>query len=311
MLKGGGHTAEQKIRSFLSSIGLPNRDYAELPPSPIRFPDGSQYRFEIPSAQTPEIITKYLELFEDYEAPKPHRFTETRGIMRLLDRDIEKMVEICKREKIELFLSTGPRAITDTSTVSHTPEGARIAYRLRGTEQLVHALTDVYRAAELGVRGFVIYDEGMLTVLNLMRQEEIIPTNCRFKVSVHCGHGNPASIKLLESLGADSVNPVADLTLPMIASIRNVVKIFLDIFTDTPATSGSINRIYEVPEIIRVASPVYLKVGSIANPRHNHHPNQSEIVERVRQVKAVAEMIERYYPESKPSHNRNLLAIPE
>jgi len=164
---------------------------------------------------------------------------------------------------------------------------------------------------ELEVRGFLVYDEESLMVLGLLRLRGFVHRDIRFKVSVHCEHSNQASIKLLENLGADSANPVADLTLPMIASIRKAVKIPLDIFTDTPATSGSINRIYETPEIIRVASPVYLKVESIANPKHNHHPNQSEIVERVRQAKAVTEMIERYYPESKPSHNRNLLAIPK
>ncbi|MHA1210430.1 MAG: hypothetical protein ACTSRF_14575 [Candidatus Freyarchaeota archaeon] len=53
---------------------------------------------------------------------------------------------------------------------------------------------------ELEVRGFLVYDEESLMVLGLLRLRGFVHRDIRFKVSVHCGHSNPASIKLLENL---------------------------------------------------------------------------------------------------------------
>ena len=61
-------------------------------------------------------------------------------------------------------------------------EGVRMGYRLRGQEQIVRAIEDVKRAAHLGCRGFLVYDEGCLWALNEMRKAGEIPTDCHFKV---------------------------------------------------------------------------------------------------------------------------------
>ena len=90
-----------------------------------------------------------------------------------------------------LILAIGPRATTDTSASVHTPEGQRMGYRLRGQEQIVRAVEDVKRAAGLGCRGFMVYDEGCLWLLNEMRKRGELPADSHFKVSAHTGHGNP------------------------------------------------------------------------------------------------------------------------
>jgi len=42
-----------ETRAFLASIGLPPGDLHELPDSHLLFPDGVQYRTEIPSLEGP------------------------------------------------------------------------------------------------------------------------------------------------------------------------------------------------------------------------------------------------------------------
>ncbi len=116
-------------------------------------------------------------------------------------------------------------------------------------------MEDVKRAVELGVRGIVVYDEGLLWVLNKMREEGELPLDVHFKVSAHCGHGNPASARLLEDIGADSFNPVRDLQIAMLAAIRESLSISLDIHTENPQSSGGFIRHYEVPEIIKKSMP--------------------------------------------------------
>ena len=87
-------------------------------------------------------------------------------------------------------------------------------------------------------------------VLGKMRAQKLIDPEITFKVSAHCGHGNPASFNLLESLGADSINPVRDLDLSMLAAIRQAVDVPLDCHTDAPRSSGGFIRTYEAPEMV-------------------------------------------------------------
>ena len=152
------------------------------------------------------------------------------------------------------------------------------------------------------MRGIVVYDEGLLWVLDKMRKIEELPEKTHFKVSAHCGHGNPASAKLLEELGANSFNPVRDLQISMMAAIRRSINISLDLHMENPKSSGGFIRHYEAPEIIRVAAPVYLKTGGAVAAHHGWETTKSQAVERVRQVFLVQSMIDRYYPEAKISN---------
>lgn len=282
---------------YLKTIGIGTQDHEQ---SEKRFPDGAQYRFEVPGIQSPNAMAALFEATEDYGV-NIHRVTQTKGIMLLTDSEIEEMVDIAVDQRVELFLSVGPRATYDTSASANTPEGARIGYRLRGYKNLVYALEDVKRAISLGVRGIVVYDEGLLWVLGEMRKSGEIPDSVHFKVSAHCGHGNPASAKLLEIIGADSFNPVRDLQIQMMADIRKSINISLDLHMENPKSSGGFIRHYEAPEIIKTASPVYLKTGGSVAAHHGWDTSNSQAIERIRQVYLVQSMINRFYPEAKIS----------
>lgn len=249
-----------KTREFLMSLGLPGGDAYNLPTSEKRFADGGQYRFEVPGIQGPKVMKVLLEAMDDYGLYL-HRVTQTQGIMCLTDEEISKMLELAHEYQTDLILAIGPRATTDTSASVHTEEGVRMGYRLRGQEQIIRAIEDVKRADRLGCRGFLVYDEGCLWILNELRKAGEISAECHFKISAHTGHGNPCSAKLLENIGADSLNPVRDIQLQMMAAMRQAVNIPLDLHTENPKSTGGFIRHYEVPEMIRVASPIYLKTG--------------------------------------------------
>ena len=287
----------QKTREFLKSLGLPGRDLYDLPTSQKRFSDGAQYRFEVPGIQGPNVMEALLDAMEKYQIPL-HRVTQTKGIMMLTDNEIMKMVELAKEAQTDLILAIGPRATTDTSASVHTEEGVRMGYRLRGQEQIVRAIEDVKRAADFGCKSFLVYDEGCLWVLNEMRKAGEIPAGSHFKMSAHAGHGNPCSAKVLEMLGANSINPVRDIQLQMLAAMRQAITIPIDIHTENPASTGGFIRHYEVPEMIRVASPIYLKTGSSVAATHSWESTESDARKRARQVSLVKRMIDSYYPEA-------------
>nr|WP_316613846.1 peptidase [uncultured Ruminococcus sp.] len=286
-----------RTREFLKSIGLPGGDAYQLPTSEKRFEDGGQYRFEVPGIQGPNVMEALLEEMSRLGI-ELHRVTQTKGIMMLTDNEIMQMVELAKQAKAELILAIGPRATTDTSASVHTEEGKRIGYRLRGQEQIIRAVEEVKRGAALGCRGFMVYDEGCLWLLNEMRKAGEIPADCHFKISAHCGHGNPCSCKLLETLGADSINPVRDYQLPMLGAMRQAVDIPLDCHTENPKSSGGFIRHYEAPEIVRIAAPVYLKTGGSVAKTHSWDTTVADAKQRAKQVSLVKRMIDTYYPEA-------------
>lgn len=284
-------------RHFLTQQGLPDCDAYNLPESSKRFPDGAQYRFEVPGIQGPSSMQALLEALDRTEI-QIHRVTQTKGIMLLTDSEITEMVSLARLKQIDLVLAIGPRASYDTSASVHTAEGQKMGYRLRGQEQIVRAIEDVKRATAFGCRSFLIYDEGALWILNKARRQGEIPADCRFKISAHCGHGNPCSAKMLEELGADSINPVRDIQLQMLAALRQAIDIPLDVHTENPASSGGFIRHYEVPDMIRVASPIYLKTGGSVAKTHSWDTTEAEARGRAKQVLLVKRMIDQYYPEA-------------
>lgn len=284
-------------RAFLKLIGMPEGDDYNLPTSEKRFADGAQYRFEVPGIQGPKVMEALLEETDRYDIGL-HRVTQTKGIMLLTDNEIIEMVRLAKIAQTDLILAIGPRATTDTSASVNTQEGMRMGYRLRGQEQIVRAVEDVKRAAAFGCRSFLVYDEGCLWLLNEMRKAGEIPTSCRFKVSAHAGHGNPCSAKLLQIIGANSVNPVRDIQLQMLAAMRQAIDIPIDIHTENPKSTGGFIRHYEVPEMIRVAAPIYLKTGGSIALAHSWESTADDAKKRAKQVLLVKRMIDTYYPEA-------------
>ena len=298
-----------KTKDFLKKIGIEEilNDFK----SSKRFNDGGQYRFEVPGIQSPKTMKTLLN-----ESRKNdvfiHRVTQTKGIMLLSDSEIEEMVNLAINYGCELFLSVGPRATYDTSATVHTKEGSRIGYRLRGYDNLVYAIEDVKRACDMGVRGILLYDEGLLWVLNKMRNEGEIPKNTHFKLSAHAGHSNPAAARMLEENGLNSLNPVRDLQIPMIAAIRNAVDMTIDLHTENPKSTGGFIRHYEVPKFIDVAAPVYLKTGGSVAANHNWDTTEKEAKARIKQVILVKRMIDKYCSDAIVSPNQSRdLSIPE
>lgn len=295
-------------RRVLERLGLPARDAHELPTSAKRFPDGAQYRIEIPSTEGPRAFRAMLETAEQFGIKgQIQRISQGSGIMLLTDDEIREMAAIGRQEGIEVSLFVGPKAAWDTSATARTPGGAVVGPRLRGADQLVFAMEDVRRAVELGIRGVLVADEGLLWVLGEMKQAGELPPDLVIKISVMMGSANPASLKLLERLGAGTLNVPTDLSLAQLAAIRQATVLPLDIYVEAPDDVGGFIRHYEIPELIRVAAPVYIKFGLRNAP--NIYPSGTHVEatalaltrERVRRAKLGLDMIARYAPEATAS----------
>ncbi len=249
-----------ETRAFLASIGLPPGDLHEIPDSHRRFPDGAQYRIEIPSVEGPGCLEAVLEEAERLEVPV-HRVSQGSGVFLQTDDELDSMARLGADARVEISLFARPNAAWDTSAMSRAPAGAVLAPTSRGQEQVVQGLEDVKRAAAHGIRSVLIADLGLLSVFGAMRGAGELPEDMQAKVSVMLPAANPAAARVLADLGANTLNLPTDLTLPQIAAIRAAVDVPLDIYVEAPDNVGGFVRLHEIPEIIRIAAPVYVKFG--------------------------------------------------
>jgi hypothetical protein len=175
---------------------------------------------------------------------------------------------------------------------------------LRGADQLRFAIEDVKRAARLGLRSVLVSDIGSLQVIAKMRAAGELPPDLVIKTSVMMAPANPASARILELLGASTINIPSDLTIPQIAAIRAATDVPIDFYVEAPDNIGGFIRYYEIPELIRVAAPIYLKFG-LRNapdvyPSGTHLENTVIALsrERVRRAEMAREIIARFCPEA-------------
>jgi len=287
----------------LAALGLPSRDLADAPSSEKRFPDGGQYRIEIPSTEGPRALKAVLDEAADRDVPV-HRVSQGSGIMLLTDDELEEMLAIGRDRKMEVNLFIGPRATFDIGAQVFSAAGKTLGLALRGADQLRFALLDLRRGIELGLRSVLVSDIGSLQVIGKMRETEELPKKLIIKTSVMMAPANPASAKLLESLGANTINIPSDLTLPQIATIRAAIAAPIDFYVEAPDNIGGFIRHFEIPDLIRVAAPVYLKFGLRNSPDiypcGSHIENTAIALsrERVRRAQIAFEIIRRYCPEA-------------
>jgi hypothetical protein len=182
------------------------------------------------------------------------------GTQSLTIAELKALARIAHDACIELIVIPGPRANFDVGSHYHSPWGHASGVRVRGADQMAYLVEDVLRSVEAGLRGFLFYGEEATQLFHQMRLQGDLPRDTVFKLSYTAGVSNPAGAKLAENVGADSINPVSDLTLSMLAAIRSAVHVPLDIVTMAAEQNlGAINRFWDGAEIIRVCSPCYFK----------------------------------------------------
>ena len=289
---------------MLSGLGLPARDLSELPDSKKRFPDGAQYRIEIPSVEGPRVLEAVLEEAQR-RGVQLHRVSQGSGIMLLTDAEILEMCAMAREAGLELSLFVGPRAAWETGASAVSSAGKVLGAQHRGQDQLAYALEDVLRGVSLGLRGVLVADAGLLWVLRDLKAKGDLPEDLVLKVSVQLSAANAAAVKAMEGLGADTYNVPTDLSLAQLAAIRAATDLPLDVYVEVPDDFGGFVRHYEIPDLVRVASPVVVKFGLRNAP--NIYPSGTHLEatavalakERVRRAEIGLSMLQRHYPEAK------------
>ncbi len=293
----------QHAAEWLKSLHYPAADPVPAPDSSLRFEDGGQYRIEIPSTEGPRSLQAVIDEGRKRQVPL-HRVSQGSGIMLMTDDEITEMLAIGREAGIEVNLFIGPRATFDVGAQVFSAAGKALGLSARGADQLRFALEDLERGVELGLKSVLVSDLGVLQVIGRMKATGALPGDLIIKTSVMMAPANPVSARILEDLGATTINIPSDLTIPQIASIRAAIQAPIDFYVEAPDNIGGFIRYFEIPELIRVAAPIYLKFGLRNSP--DIYPSGTHIEgtvlalsrERVRRASLAMQTIARYCPDA-------------
>jgi len=289
--------------SILKSLELPSRDAYDLPTSRKRFADGGQYRVEIPSCEGPRAMEAVVAAAREHSVAI-HRVSQGSGVMLQTDDEIRRMVALGQEHGIEVCLFVGPRANWDVGVQAASSGGKVLGASLRGVDQLAFGIEDVRHAAALGVNSVLVADVGQLMILGRMKAAGDLPSDFVLKISVTLAAANPATARVLEDLGATSINLPVDLSLPQIAAVRQAIDAAIDFYVEAPDDLGGTVRHYEIPELVRVAAPIYVKFGLRNAPGiypSGQHIESTVLAlsrERVRRAAIGLALLRRYAPDS-------------
>jgi len=264
------------------------------------FADGLRYRVEIPSVEGPAVMRAVLEEAALRGVPV-RRVSQGSGVMMLTDAEILGMAELGAQEGVEVSLFLGPRGAWDAGGQSFvTGAAGGVA---RGAAGIDACVSEVRRGLRLGIRSFLVADLGVLATLGAMRTAGDLPPELLLKTSVLLPCANPETARVLEALGASTINVSTDLSVAELGELRAACSVPLDVYVEVPDDQGGFVRMYEVPEMIRAAAPMYVKLGIRNSP--NIYPAGAHLLdlavtlgrERVRRAELVLRLLAERAPE--------------
>jgi hypothetical protein len=268
--------------------------------SDARFSDGLRYRIEIPSVEGPRVLEAVLDEAERRSVPV-RRVSQGSGVMMLTDAELRELARLGADAGVEVSLFLGPRGAWDAGGQSLVTSAAGGV--ARGTAGIDASVAEVRRGVGLGIRSFLVADLGVLKELGDLRRRGELPSSLVLKTSVLLPCANPATARTLEELGATTINVSTDLSPAELGELREACSAPLDVYVEAPDDQGGFVRFYEVPEIVRLAAPVYVKLGLRNAP--NIYPSGLHLEElavklgreRVRRAELVLRLLGERAPE--------------
>jgi Peptidase family U32 len=267
-----------------------------------RFPDGAHFRIEIPSVEGPQVLEEVVRAAKA-EGIVVNRVSQGSGAMLMRESELREMAATGAAAGMEVSLFVGPREGYDIGAHARSADGSAHAGQLRGIRGLAYAAEDITRAAENGIRSFLIADLGLLTLVTEMQRAGELPAEIVWKISVMMAPSNPLALRELERLGASTANIPSDVTVEQLRELRASSSLPLDLYVESPDGLGGVVRGNELGDLVAAGAPLYAKFG-LRNAR-NIYPAGAHLVqeacaiarEKVHRAAAALEWLARLAPE--------------
>jgi Peptidase family U32 len=268
---------------------------------PRTFPDGAHFRIEIPSVEGPRVLEAVIAAAAE-EGVVVNRVSQGSGAMLMREAELQEMAALGCEHGIEVSLFVGPRESYGIGAHPRTEDGAGHSGQSRGLHGLRYAVEDIARAAECGIRSFLIADLGLLALVNEMQRAGELSASVVWKVSVMLAPSNPLALRELERVGASTVNVPSDVSLETLRQLRMATTLPIDLYVESPDSLGGVVRGDELGDLVRAGAPLYAKFG-LRNSRMIY-PSGLHLVEeacaiareKVHRAAAALEWVDRLSP---------------
>lgn len=268
---------------------------------PRTFPDGADFRIEIPSVEGPRVLETVIAAAAE-EGIVVNRVSQGSGAMLMREDELREMATLGAEHGIEVSLFVGPRESYDISAHPRTEDGAGHGGQSRGLHGLRYAAEDIGRAVECGIRSFLIPDLGLLALVNEMQRGGELPSSVVWKVSVMLAPSNPLGLRELERVGASTVNVPSDVSIETLRELRAATSLPIDLYVESPDALGGVVRGDELGELVRAGAPLYAKFGlrnsRMIYPSGLHLVDETCAIarEKVHRAAAALEWVDRLCP---------------
>jgi Peptidase family U32 len=246
-----------------------------------QFPDGAEFRIEIPSVEGPAVLEAVLSA-ATAEGITVNRVSQGSGAMLLRDRELRDMAQAGHESGVEVCLFVGPRERYGVGAHPRSDDGRAHADQVRGLRQLRYAVEDVIRAVEAGIRSFLVADIGLLRTVTEAQAQGVLPAGLVWKASVSMAPSNPVAVAVLASLGATTINVPSDVTVAELAEMRSAAKVPIDLYVESSDPLGGVVRGQELADLVLAGAPLYAKFG-LRNAR-GLYPSGLHIVGEARAI---------------------------
>jgi hypothetical protein len=271
-------------------------------PATARFPDGAHFRIEIPSVEGPRVLEEVIRSARE-EGIVVNRVSQGSGAMLLRESELRELSELGAAAGLEVSLFVGPRESYDIGAHARSADGSAQAGQLRGLRALRYGAEDIARAAECGIRSFLIADLGLLALVTEMQRAGDLPEGIVWKISVLMAPSNPLALRELERLGASTANIPSDVTIGQLGELRAASSLPLDLYVEAPDGLGGVVRGDELGDLVAAGAPLYAKFGlrnaRMIYPAGAHLVDEACAIarEKVHRAAAALEWLARLSPE--------------
>ena len=270
-------------------------------PGARTFPDGADFRIEIPSVEGPRVLEAVVAAAAE-EGIVVNRVSQGSGAMLLREEELCELAALGAEHGIEVSLFVGPRESYDISAHARTEDGAGHGGQSRGLRGLRFAVEDIARAVECGIRSFLIPDLGLLALVNELQRGGELPPSVVWKVSVMLAPSNPLGLRELERVGASTVNVPSDVSIETLRELRAASSLPIDLYVESPDALGGVVRGDELGDLVRAGAPLYAKFGlrnsRMIYPSGLHLVDEACAIarEKVHRAAAALEWVDRLSP---------------
>lgn len=258
--KHGNQNLEMRKEMVETKIILPN--------SAKRFPDGANYRIEVSGMESPGILEAVINEAKRLGIPIHRAISTVKGSYYWTDNDLKELAKIAAENKVEAIIC--PHKLC--GAVFEDINKIFTSLNFEDSKSVEDYIKEIKRCANLGFKGFLVWNKSLLPVLNAMRKTRVIPPDTIFKVSTFANNMNIYDFDDAENKGANTINTANGLTLENLSEIRMVINATIDIHITfwqlaleknekgrLELIAKPYDRIVDAPELARICSPCYFK----------------------------------------------------